>query len=63
MLDLIGEVLEKEGFTFARLDGTLQQSAREGVLRDFKEPGTDILLVSLRAGKNLKVKKFHIVTI
>jgi SNF2 family DNA or RNA helicase len=51
MLDLIGEVLTKEGFKFVRLDGT-QQSVREYVLRDFKEPRTDIMLISLRAGKN-----------
>ena len=55
MLDLIGQVLTKEGFTFVRLDGTLQQSARECVLREFKEPGTDIILISLHAGKNLIV--------
>ena len=55
MLDLIGEVLEKEGFTFVRLDGTLTQSYRERVLSDFKEPGVDIILISLRAGKNFIV--------
>jgi SNF2 family DNA or RNA helicase len=55
MLDLIGEILTKEGFKFVRLDGTQQQSVREYVLRDFKEPGTDIMLISLRAGKNFIV--------
>ena len=55
MLDLIGEVLTEEDFTFVRLDGTLHQSNRERVLRDFKMPGIDIILISLRAGKNLKM--------
>jgi DNA repair protein RAD5 len=53
MLDLIGEVLTKENFVFVRLDGTQQQSERERVLKDFKKPGTDIILISLRAGKNI----------
>ncbi|GES74249.1 DNA repair protein rad5 [Rhizophagus clarus] len=50
MLDLIGDVLAKENFSFVRLDGTQQQSDRERVLRDFKKPGIDIILISLRAG-------------
>jgi len=52
MLDLIEEVLSKENFTFVRLDGTQQQSEREHVLREFKKDGVDIMLISLRAGKN-----------
>ena len=55
MLDLIGRVLEKEEFTFVRLDGTQSQSYRERVLSDFKEPGVDVILISLRAGKNFIV--------
>ncbi|CAB4394187.1 unnamed protein product [Rhizophagus irregularis] len=50
MLDLIGDVLTKENFSFVRLDGTQQQTDRERVLKDFKKPGIDIILISLRAG-------------
>ncbi|CAG8507063.1 1873_t:CDS:10 [Funneliformis mosseae] len=50
MLDLVGDVLSKENFTFVRLDGTQQQSEREFVLKEFKKTGIDIMLISLRAG-------------
>ena len=53
MLDLVGDVLTKEGFTFVRLDGTQNQATRECVLREFKESGIDIMLISLRAGKKI----------
>jgi SNF2 family DNA or RNA helicase len=62
MLDLIGDVLTKENFSFVRLDGTQQQSDRERVLRDFKKPGIDIILISLRAGKYFIIHKNMIIS-
>ena len=63
MLDLIGEVLSNENFSFVRLDGTQQQAERERVLRDFKKPGIDIILISLRAGKDLALSLIFFKTI
>lgn len=51
MLDLVEIPLEKDGFEFLRLDGTLSQKQREVILKDFKtKSSATILLISLKAG-------------
>ncbi|RUS33812.1 SNF2 superfamily RAD5 protein [Jimgerdemannia flammicorona] len=51
MLDLVQIALERDEFRYVRLDGTLPQTARESVLRKFKEETRiDVMLISLKAG-------------
>lgn len=52
MLDLAGSILERDGFQYLRLDGSLSQATREQTLKAFKSqdhPAT-VMLISLRAG-------------
>lgn len=51
MLDKIGRALEHSGINYVQLDGTMSRTQREASLSRFeKDPGTEVLLVSLRAG-------------
>ncbi|KAF8946681.1 DNA helicase rad5 [Haplosporangium gracile] len=52
MLDLAGSILDRDGFQFLRLDGTLSQASREQTLKAFKDPDhpATVMLISLRAG-------------
>lgn len=51
MLDFCEMVLERAGFRVARLDGSLNQSQRDKMIRRFAEdPNTTVFLVSLKAG-------------
>lgn len=52
MLDLAGSILNRDGFQFLRLDGTLSQASREQTLKAFKDPDhpATVMLISLRAG-------------
>ncbi|SPO40083.1 related to RAD16 - nucleotide excision repair protein [Pseudozyma flocculosa] len=51
MLDRIGKSLRLTGIRFARLDGTMRRQDRNAALARFKsDPGTEVLLISLRAG-------------
>jgi DNA repair protein RAD5 len=52
MLDLAESILDRDGFQFLRLDGTLSQANREQTLRAFKNPDhpATVMLISLRAG-------------
>ncbi|KAK5821945.1 DNA repair protein, RAD5 [Linnemannia elongata] len=52
MLDLAGSILDRDGFQFLRLDGTLSQASREQTLKAFKDPDhpATVILISLRAG-------------
>eukprot|EP01135_Chromosphaera_perkinsii_P004187 Nk52_evm6s271 gene=Nk52_evmTU6s271 len=50
MLDLIEEALKRNDLGFVRLDGSMTQSQRQVVLREFSTTDTQIFLISLRAG-------------
>lgn len=51
MLDFCALVLKRNGFKFARLDGSMAQAQRDKMLRVFAEdPETTVFLVSLKAG-------------
>lgn len=47
-LDAIEESLRKEDISFSRLDGSTAD--REAAVASFKEPGTSVFLISLKAG-------------
>ncbi|KAF9978993.1 DNA helicase rad5 [Actinomortierella ambigua] len=52
MLDLAGAILNRDGFEYLRLDGSLSQASREKCLEQFRDtnhPAT-VMLISLRAG-------------
>lgn len=51
MLNIVEVALEKNGFKFARLDGTLSQPKRCKALKDFENVAdVRVMLLSLRAG-------------
>ena len=51
MLDIVQIPLQREGYKFLRLDGSLSQKAREQLLHKFKtDPSYTLLLISLKAG-------------
>ena len=51
MLDLVQIPLQREGYKFLRLDGSLSQKAREQLLHKFRtDPSYTLLLISLKAG-------------
>jgi DNA repair protein RAD5 len=51
MLDLLQIPLDKAGFHYCRLDGSMSQPQRERVLAQFAKPGgATIMLISLKAG-------------
>ncbi|KAK3845878.1 MAG: SNF2 family N-terminal domain-containing protein [Linnemannia gamsii] len=52
MLDLAQSILDRDGFQFLRLDGTMSQASREQTLKSFKDPEhpATVMLISLRAG-------------
>ena len=51
MLDLVQIPLQREGYKFLRLDGSLSQKAREQLLHKFKaDQSYTLLLISLKAG-------------
>lgn len=48
MLDLVGQALSQNGFSFQRLNGSKSLAQRRQALRDFREnPRCIVLLVSL----------------
>ena len=50
MLDLIEIPIQKEGFAFRRLDGTMNVTQREMAISDFQtEPSVTVMLMSLKA--------------
>ncbi|OZJ06532.1 hypothetical protein BZG36_00582 [Bifiguratus adelaidae] len=49
-LDLVETALERNNFSFVRLDGTMSQDAREKVLKQFSTGNATVMLISLRAG-------------
>lgn len=51
MLDMVEVPLRREGIRFARLDGSMNQDARDRSLRQFREDdATLVFLISLKAG-------------
>ncbi|KAG0224670.1 DNA helicase rad5 [Actinomortierella wolfii] len=52
MLDLAQVILDRDGFSYVRLDGSLSQASREKCLEQFRDPDhpATVMLISLRAG-------------
>ena len=51
MLDIVQIPLQREGYKFLRLDGSLSQKAREALLSKFRSDSSyTLLLISLKAG-------------
>lgn len=51
MLDRIGDMLDEAAIKFARLDGTMSREERAQAVDALnKDPNTEVLLVSTRAG-------------
>lgn len=50
-LDLLEPILDSQGYTFVRYDGSMRQAARQDALKHIRsDPGTKIILISFKAG-------------
>ena len=49
-LDVIQNLLEKEGLSFSRLDGSMNQKKRQASIDSFTEGSVSCMLISLKAG-------------
>ncbi|KAF4321515.1 hypothetical protein G195_003627 [Phytophthora kernoviae 00238/432] len=51
MLDMVSQLLKRNGFSHCTFNGSLSQEARERVLTRFeKDPSVEVLVISLKAG-------------
>lgn len=50
MLDLVEACLNRKGYKYARLDGSMSQKQREFALKNFSEPDFTVMVISMRAG-------------